>query len=214
MDIVFITMRLREMQRMDRADRTPTQPSTGEPASLNPSLWLTCYSTFHEVPQRSETSLRKLPRHIMVALERTTVEAAEHAIASTILDDNGASFVELSSRLVEDVVERYLTLQTDIGNSHDIGSNTLLDELTEQIADTNQSHLANPPCVLCPGEGIFLDHSMRFFSYRARGDRTIPLLAIDRRDFHERLRSLGSLRAASIRLCCKSAASRSTTQQT
>lgn len=190
-DIVFITTNLRELVQPERTD--PAGMLAATPGSLGrvPSQWLACYPMFRDALQRSETSFRKLPRHVkLVALKRTTVDAAEQAIALTILDDVGASFVELSTGLVEDAVECYFAMQTDGGISHTMRDNTLLDELAEQITGINQSHAARPPCVLRPGQGIFLDGWMRFFSYRARGDKTIPLLAIDWTNFHERLCSL------------------------
>lgn len=98
----------------------------------------------------------------------------------------------MSTRLVEDAVEHYLAMQTDSKNSYAIRNNTLLDDLAEQMVGINLPHVARPPCVLRPGQGIFLDGWMRFFSYRARGDKTIPLLAIDWVNFHERLCSIHS----------------------
>lgn len=158
-----------------------------------PARWLACYPMFQDALQRSETSFRKLPQHArLVALKRATVDAAEQAVTSAILDDVRASFVELSTRLVEDAVEHYLAMQTDSGNSHAVRNNRLLDELAEQLVGSNPPHVARPPCVLRPGQGIFLDGWMRFFSYRARGDKTIPLLAIDWINFHERLCSIYS----------------------
>jgi hypothetical protein len=132
---------------------------------------------FQGALQRGEKSFRKLPRYVkLVALKRTTVDAAEQAIASTILDDVAASLVELSTRLVEDAVERYFAMQTDGGLSHAIRNNTLLDDLAEQFTGINQPHVARPPCVLRRGQGILLDGWMRFFSYRARGDKTFRCL--------------------------------------
>ncbi len=149
--------------------------------------WLACYPTFQDALRCSETSFGKLPRHArMVALKRTTEDAVADAAAAAVLDDVGASYVELSTSLVEDAVERYLT------NSHMVCNNKLLDDLAEHIVGTNQPHIARPPCVLQPGQGIFLDGWMRFFSYRARGDKTIPLLAIDWTCFQERLCSIRS----------------------
>lgn len=155
--------------------------------------WLACYPTFQDALRRSETSFGKLPRHVrLVALKRTTEDAAEDATVATILDEVGASFVELSTYLVEEAVERYLAMQTDSANSHADRNHKLLDDLAEQIVGVSQPHVARPPCVLRPGQGIFLDGWMRFFSYRARGDKTIPLLAIDWTSFHERLCSIRS----------------------
>ena len=174
------------------------KPVSTDRADLLPAMlgrvsdrWLACYPAFQDALQGGETPFRKLPRHVkLVALKRTTAEAAERAIASTILDDVGASFFELSTRLVEDEVECYFAMQTDGGLSHTIRNNMLLDDLAEGTKVDNTSRLERPPCVLRPGQGIFLDGWMRFFSYRARGDQTIPLLAIDWTDFHERLCSL------------------------
>ncbi|CAE6961739.1 hypothetical protein R70199_07371 [Paraburkholderia domus] len=150
--------------------------------------WLGCYPTFQDALRRSETSFGRLPRHArLAALKRATEDAAADAIATTILDEVGASFVELSTCLVEEAVERYLATQADSADSHAVRNNNFLDDLAEQIVNVSQPHVARPPCVLRPGQGIFLDGWMRFFSYRARGDKTIPLLAIDWISFHERL---------------------------
>jgi hypothetical protein len=175
----------------ERTDHVDTLTETPSPVGCVSGRWLACYPMFQDALQRGETSFLKLPQYVkLLALKRTTVEAAEQAIASTILDDVGASFVELSIRHVEDAVERYFATQTNGGLSHAIRNNPLLDDLAEQITGINQPHVARPPCVLRPGQDIFLDGWMRFFSYRARGDKTIPLLAIDWISFHERLSSL------------------------
>lgn len=171
----------------------PVHLLAATPGSLDcvPGRWLACYPMFQDALQRGETSFRRLPRHVkLVALKRTTVDAAEQAIALTILDDVGASFVELSTGLVEDAVEYYFALQTDKLISHSVRNNASLDDLAQRITRINQPRAARPPCVLRPGQGIFLDGWMRFFSYRARGDKTIPLLALDWTNFHERLCSL------------------------
>jgi hypothetical protein len=189
--IVFRTTNLRELVQPERTDPAHLLAATLGSFDCVPGPWLACYPMFQDALQRGETSFRRLPRHVkLVALKRTTVDAAEQAVALTILDDVGASFVELSTSLVEDAVECYFALQTGDLISHSMRNNTSLDDLAEQITRINQPHAARPPCVLRPGPGIFLDSWMRFFSYRARGDKTIPLLAIDWTNFHERVCSL------------------------
>jgi hypothetical protein len=187
-------MNLRELVQMERAVSAGMLVAAPRVVGRVPGQWLACYPTFQHALQRSETSFRKLPQYArLVALKRTTVNAAEQAVRSAILDDVRASFVELSTRLVEDAVEDYLAMQTDRGNSHAILNNKLLDRMAEQFVCIQPPRVARPPCVLRPGAGIFLDGWMRFFSYRARGDKTIPLLAVDWTDFHEQLSSTDSL---------------------
>jgi hypothetical protein len=158
-----------------------------------PARWLACYPMFQDALQHGETSFRALPRHAkLVALNRTTMIAAEQAVASTILDDVGTSFVELSTRCLAEAVGRYLATQAESEDAHIGCGTTLLDNLASQIPATNYPLVARPPCVLRPSEGVFLDGWMRFFSYYARGDSTIPLLAIDWPEFYERLCSLNS----------------------
>ncbi|MGY6164137.1 hypothetical protein [Paraburkholderia strydomiana] len=154
---------------------------------VSPS-WLGCYPIFQDELRGGETTFHKLPLHAkLVALQRTTADAAEQAIASTILDDVGASFVELSTGLVEDAVRRYLSMQPESANRHATPMTSSLDELASQMVGVQLPRVSRPPCVLRPGQGVFLDGWMRFFSYRARSDKTIPLLAIDWINFYERL---------------------------
>jgi hypothetical protein len=190
--IVFITY-LREDAQVERTAHAARFVNAPPRVGRVSSHWLGCYPTFQDALRSSETSFGKLPKHArLVALKRATEDAVEDASATAILDEVGASFVELSTSLVEDAVEQYLAMQEHGADSHAIRHNKFLDDLAEQIVNASQPHVARPPCVLRPGQGIFLDGWMRFFSYRARGDKTIPLLAIDWISFHERLCSIGS----------------------
>lgn len=154
-----------------------------------PSLWLTCYPIFREALRDGETIFRTLPEHVkLAALNRTTINVVEQAIESKILDDVGASYIELGTGSVDEAVQSYLTGQTEREDSNASRACTSLDDVAAQIPAMNYPLTARPPCVLRPGKGVFLDGWMPFFTYRARGDQTIPLLAIDWLDFHERLR--------------------------
>ncbi|WP_341317589.1 hypothetical protein WN982_40715 [Paraburkholderia sp. IMGN_8] len=181
-------MNLRETPQLERTASVCEIAKASRSVGCVPPTWLAHYPTFQDALQHGKTSFRNLPRHVkLVTLKRTTADVAEQAIASTILDNVAASFVELSTGLVEDAVRQYLSMQTGSANWHASRNTTLFDDLAGQIVDVNQPHVARPPCVLRPGRGIFLDGWMRFFSYRARGDKTIPLLALDWTNFHERL---------------------------
>jgi hypothetical protein len=186
-------MNLRELQQQKRAVAVDGIVKESRSVGCVSPSWLACYPIFQDALQGGETSFRKLPLHAkLVALKRTTEDAAEQAIASRILDDVGASFVELPTGLVEDAVRRYLSMQPGSANWHATPNTMLLDDLARQIVGVHQPHVSRPPCVLRPGQGIFLDGWMRFFSYRARSDKTIPLLAVDWINFYQRLCPLHS----------------------
>ena len=186
-------MNLRELKQQKRAVMVDGIVKDSRSVGCVSPSWLACYPIFQDALQSGETSFRKLPLHAkLVALKRTTEDVAQQAIGSTILDDVGTSFVELPTCLVEDAVQRYLSMQTGSANWHATSNTTLLDDLAREIVGVHQPHVARPPCVLRPGQGIFLDGWMRFFSYRARSDKTIPLLAIDWINFYQRLYPLHS----------------------
>ncbi len=186
-------MNLRELKQQKRAVTVDGIVKESRSVGCVSPEWLTCYPIFQDALQGGETTFRKLPLHAkLVALKRTTEDGAGQAIASRILDDVAASFVELSTGLVEDAVRQYLSMQPDSANCHATPNTTLLDDLALEFVGVHQPHVARPPCVLRPGQGIFLDGWMRFFSYRARSDKTIPLLAIDWINFYQRLYPLHS----------------------
>jgi hypothetical protein len=180
-------MNLREPEYPVRPER-PAR--VRQPVGSTPALWLACYPIFQEALQYGETTFRALPQHAkLVALKRVSAEVAEHGIAPKILDEVRASFVELHTGSLDEAAQSYLSKHAERGDLCADHHSVSLEELVAQIPATNYPLMARPPCVLRPGEGIFLDGWMRFFSYRARGDRTIPLLAIDWPVFHERLAS-------------------------
>ncbi len=159
-----------------------------EPIHRAPGPWLACYPIFQDALASGETTFDALPEYARsVAVQRTCVGMAEQAIAATILNEVRVSFVELCTRAVTEAVEDYLAkpkgehapLATWIAES--------CRDPVENIPDIALPLIARPPCLLRPGRHIFLDSWVRFFSYRARGDLTIPLLAIDWLDFHDRL---------------------------
>jgi hypothetical protein len=191
-------MNLRENIKMERLVRSDQLAATLQPTGRVPGLWLTCYPIFREALRDGETIFRRLPAHIkLAALNRTTISAVEQAIKSEILDEVGASYIELDTRSVDEAVQSYLTGHAGRENSHASRPYTSLEDVAAQIPATNYPLTTRPPCVLRPGKGVFLDGWMSFFAYRARGDQTIPLLAIDWLDLHERLRLITSLPGSS-----------------
>lgn len=174
------------MERLVHSDWLATVP---QPTDRVPSLWLTCYPIFREALRGGETIFRRLPAHVkQAALNRTTINTVGQATGSKVLDEVGASYVELGTRYVDEAVQSYLTGHAERETSPSGRSYSSLEDVAAQIPAMNYPLDARPPCVLRPGYGVFLDGWMPFFAYRARGDKTIPLLAIDWLDFHERLR--------------------------
>ncbi|MFM0441321.1 hypothetical protein PQQ84_33160 [Paraburkholderia strydomiana] len=185
-------MNLRENIKAERVSRTDRLTETRRPVGRVPSAWLTCYPIFQDALRSGETTFRALPDYAKsVALRRTAIDMAEQALASTTLDEVHVSFVELCARSVSEAVEDYLGTADNEANASLVGSVLSPQGLAEQYAPISYPLIARPPCLLRPGRHVFLDGWMRFFSYSSRGDRTIPLLAIDWLDFHDRLNELG-----------------------
>lgn len=189
-DIVFITMSLREHDGMESVLRNCRLAFAREPIDRAPGPWLACYPIFQEALGSGETTFRALPDYARsVVLRRTCVEVAEQAMARATLDDVHVSFIELRTQSVCEAVEDYLGKQKGervILPDSVTGSRLNLIEHMQNIAPPL---MARPPCLLRPGRHIFIDGWMRFFTYSTRGDSTIPLLAIDWLDFHDRLGS-------------------------
>lgn len=170
----------------------PTQASglaiVRQPIGHVPSSWLVSYPIFQEALCYGQTVFGALPTYTkLVALKRTTVDMAEHAIASKVLDNVSVSFIELSTDSVSKVANSYLGKRHTARNTSRSGDAPPSLESLGEIAVIDYPSIARPPCLLRTGHHVFLDGWMRFFSYRARGDLTIPLLAIDWLDFHDRL---------------------------
>lgn len=162
-----------------------------DPIDRAPGPWLACYPIFQHALGSGETTFRALSDHARsVALRRTSIDVAEHASAAAILNEVRVSFVELCTQSVIEAVQDYLGKQK--------GERVVLVDSAaesrpnrgERISHMTPPLLARPPCLLRPGRHIFVDGWMRFFSYSTRGDPTIPLLAIDWLDFHDRLATL------------------------
>jgi len=162
-----------------------------QPAGRVPGPWLACYPFFQDELRCGETTFGALPESArQLALSRTTIDVAEQAAASNILDRVCVSFIELPTHSVDEIVQSYLGNQEANGHARGDHHTTLRESLAPQSRMTDYPGIARGPCLLRPGRHIFLDGWMRFLSYRSRGDRTIPLLAIDWLDFHHRLSGL------------------------
>ncbi len=176
---------------MERAARINRLVSVRQPIDRAPGPWLACYPMFQDALCSGETTFGALPDYARsVALRRTSIDMAERAIASGALDKVHVSFIELCTQSVSKAVADYLR-----GGNHD--ANALLDGSiasqpsdAEEFAPNSYRFIARPPCLLRPGRHVFIDGWMRFFTYRSRGDLSIPLLAIDGLDFHGRLEGL------------------------
>jgi hypothetical protein len=181
-------MNLRENIKTERVSRTDRLTEARRPVGRVPSAWLACYPIFQDALRHGETTFRTLPQQAkFAAVNRVITDAAEQIIASAILDDIRVSYVELSTPCVVEAAEAFLSTQTANSKLCSDHSAISLGDFATQIQSANFPLIARPPCLLRPGLGIFLNGWMRFFGYSTRGDRTIPLLAIDWPDFNERL---------------------------
>jgi hypothetical protein len=165
------------VERADRADSAiPASPRGGRV----PGWWLTSYPVFQPELKDNVTSFASLPEPARLALlTRTSAAARQYLLSSNALDEVGASYFELSTMLVEDVVRRHLgtRIPSDLRRSSYIA--TVWGDLAAQPSDRREHIQTRLPCVLQPGPGIFLEGWSRFFSYCAAGAATIPLVAVD-----------------------------------
>jgi hypothetical protein len=184
-------MNLREHDGMESVVRTGRLAFAREPIARAPGPWLACYPIFQDALGSGETTFRALPDCAkFVALRRTSIDVAERAIAAAILNEVRVSFVELCTQSVSEAVEDYLGKQK---NERVVPVDSTAEShpnLVEHVPNFALPLIARPPCLLRPGRHIFIDGWMRFFFYGTRGDPTIPLLAIDWLDFHDRLGAL------------------------
>lgn len=149
-----------------------------------PGGWLASYPLFNAALHHGETAFRVAPEQVRRAiLQRVPRRDTAPDEITARLKDLGVSFVELCTRTVDEAVQAFLA--SEGGNASSVPR---LDELAAQIPHTVTPLVARPPCLLRPGLGIFLDGWMRFFSYRARGDTTIPLVAVDWPALYEQLK--------------------------
>ena len=184
-------MNLREHAGTERASQINRLAFARQPIDRVPGPWLACYPLFQDALRSGETTFGALPHNAKsVALRRTSIDVAEQAIASTALDEVHVSFIELCTQSMSEAVENYLGSEANELNASLAGYDASPQSFAGQFAPTSYPLIARPPCLLRPGRHVFLDGWMRFFAYRSRGDLTIPLLAIDWLDFHDRLGSL------------------------
>lgn len=148
--------------------------------------WLSCYPTFNHALQHAETHFRALPAYAKLPVLKRMTGAQPSCSAS--LNDIRVAYVEISTACVVEAVERYLTSGMR-GEGIERGLSASLETVAAQFAPTAIPLVARPPCLLSPGKGVFLEGWARFFAYWSRGDKTIPLLAVDWPVLYERLTS-------------------------
>ena len=176
---------------MERVVRPHWLDTAHQPMGRAPAPWLACYPFFQDALHGGESTFRALPDYARaVVLKRITIDLKERAIASNALDEVRVSFIELATNAVNEVVQRYLGRQEAGGNGPDDDPTASLQDRFPLLRNLDYPLVARPPCLLRPGHHAFLDGWMRFFAYTSRGDPTIPLLALDWLDFHDRLRTL------------------------
>ncbi|QBQ99409.1 hypothetical protein [Paraburkholderia pallida] len=184
-------MNLREIAGMERVAQRHGLDTARQPIDRAADPWLARYPFFQDALRHGEATFRTLPDYVRtVALKRVTIDLAERAIASRTLDDVRVSFIELSTNAVNEVVQRYLGGQDSGGEATDDRPAASRQTPLPPVPNLNYPLVARPPCLLRPDSNAFLDGWMRFFSYASRGDPTIPLLAVNWRDFHDRLGTL------------------------
>ena len=192
--IIFIPMNLREMTRPERA--VPYRKlDSNHTDSRVPSDWLACYPLFQQALAQGSTCFGALPFAVkLAAFKRVIGEPRDYATIAPLLNDIGASYVELPTHSVEAVVRHYLGEQAGSAAAQAADLTAQFDELAAQMPAPCYLDAPRPPCLVSPGGAVFLDGWMRFFTYRSRGDLTIPLLAVDWPRFVERLQALDETR--------------------
>lgn len=145
--------------------------------------WLVRYPLFREALFHGAMPLGALPpqAHAVVA-RRVFAGGGARDIAGSaalhVVSDVCVAFVELPMSLVDQAVRSHCV--------QDGGDDA---SLNAAIGETRLHYprIARPPCLLMPGQGVFLDSWMRFLVYRARGDITVPVLAVDWLTLYERI---------------------------
>jgi len=187
-------MNLREMTRPERAVPYRKQDSNDTDSRV-PSDWLACYPHFQQALVQGSTCFGALPIAAkLVAFKRVTGDARDYETVAPQLNDIGVSYVEASTDCVEAVVRQYLGEQGRAGAAQAAELSAQLDELAAQLPTQRHPDVARPPCLVSPSGAVFVDGWMRFFTYRSRGDLTIPLLAVDWPRLVERLQVLEAQR--------------------
>ncbi|WP_322054248.1 hypothetical protein [Paraburkholderia bannensis] len=145
--------------------------------------WLVRYPLFREALFHGAMPLGALPAQARsVVAKRVFAGDGARDIAGSaglhVVSDVRVAFVELPMSLVNQAVRDHCAPHGDDDAS-----------LNAAIGETRLHYprVARPPCLLMPGQGIFLDSWMRFLAYRTRGDITVPVLAVDWFTLYERI---------------------------
>lgn len=180
-------MNLRELRHQKRTATVDGLFEEFRPVGCVSSSWLACYPTFQDALQGGETCFRALPYYAKrPILKRTATNPDALAATAAILSGVRAAYVELNATCVVEALESYLSAGAHSEDLHNIRPTTL-DAVAAQFPQTCVPRIARQPCLLSPGNGVFLEGWARFFAYWARDDKTIPLLAVDWPMLYERL---------------------------
>lgn len=180
-------MNLRELQQPKRAVTVDGIVEESRPVGCVSPAWLACYPNFQDALRGGETSFRALPHYAKrPALKRIATNPGALAVTAAILHEVRTAYVEISTTSLLEAVELYLSAGSRSENLQNIGS-TMLDTVAARFPSTSVPLVARQPCLLSPGNAIFLDGWVRFFAYWSRNDKTVPLLAVDWPTLYERL---------------------------
>lgn len=151
--------------------------------------WLVRYPLFREALLHGAMPFHALPAQAraVVAKRVFTGDGVRDIAGSAgrhVVGDVRVAFVELPMTLVEEAVRQH---REPDGQTHESGDGDA--DLNAAIGETRLHYprVARPPCLLMPGQGVFLDSWMRYLVYRTRGDITVPLLAVDWFTLYERV---------------------------
>jgi hypothetical protein len=180
-------MNLRELQHAKRAVTVDRIVKESRPVGGVSASWLACYPTFQDALQGGETKFSALPHCAKLSvLERITTGTNSPTITTDVLNEVRVAYVELCTTLVAQEIERYLSTGTTCAQLQNVSS-TVPKVLAAQFPPICVPLVARQPCLLSPGNAIFLIGWARFFAYCSRNDKTIPLLAVDWPVLYERL---------------------------
>lgn len=135
---------------------------------------------FRDELEQGRTTFSALPARAKLTLLRHGFPA--ETTIPTALDSVNVSFVKLNAGSVEAAMLRYFP-----GPSCRRASNAKHESVWPQKIDATRRE--GSPCLLRPGYGIFVDSWSQVATYCERGDTTVPLLAVDWLDFHNRRRA-------------------------
>ena len=149
--------------------------------------WLLSYPMFRDPLQREETDFVALPSYVRFPVLRRMTEPTDASSARwTDLGGVRASYIELSTSCVADVVRNHLSAGADKPENASEAADEI-ETLCAIFPAARVPLVARPPCLLSPGVGFFLEGWARFLAYWSRNDRTIPLLAVDWQALYGRL---------------------------